>query len=63
MFEYFFAKKLSDRNRDQQLRTLNANLDSGMLDRRSAERGCDGFADSATSLPAGFVERRVAATE
>jgi hypothetical protein len=62
MFEYFFAKKLNDRTRDQQLRELNTAL--GSKDVSYAGDNKDKvFGDAATSLPPSFLNRQSTASE
>jgi hypothetical protein len=63
MFEYFFAKKLSERTRAQNLRQLNSALAYDGIERRASERLESDYADTATTLPKGFVDRRAAAAE
>jgi hypothetical protein len=57
MFEYFFAKKINDRQRDIALRELNSVLLGNHAERQGATRDEQVLADSATSLPLGFVDR------
>ena len=57
MFEYFFAKKINDRQREIALRELNTTLHSTQGERRVTVRDEAAWADSATSLPLGYASR------
>ncbi len=63
MFEYFFAKKLSDKRRAEDLRALNLVLSNGQEERRTSDRIETDFADSATALPMGFIDRQLPVLE
>jgi hypothetical protein len=57
MLENFFARKVNDRQRSTELRSLNAVLSGSRKSDTVTDVACSGYGDTATCLPSGFVNK------